>query len=181
MSIQADSTAIQLSIVVEAPLERAFRVFVGSECQWARVRAFEPPSRLVFSWPISPRWQIETELDRTSEVEVRFIAETAERTRVELEHRNLDAIGLCIRHRPGPLPCVAEERRGRPCGRRRSLPRRREAHHDEAHRHGEAAGELGDRRRRTTPTLGSAWRRRADSANLQALKRRLEVGSESPQ
>ena len=90
MSIQADSTAIQLSIVVEAPLERAFRVFVGSECQWARVRAFEPPSRLVFSWHISPRWQIETELDRTSEVEVRFIAETAERTRVELEHRDLD-------------------------------------------------------------------------------------------
>jgi uncharacterized protein YndB with AHSA1/START domain len=67
----------------------------GSECRWARVLAFEAPDRVVVSWDISPYWQIETDLDRTSEVEVRFIAETAERTRVELEHRNLD------RHGPG--------------------------------------------------------------------------------
>lgn len=65
----------------------------GSEYQWARVLAFEPPDRLLFSWDISPQWQIETDLDRTSEVEVRFIAESAERTRVELEHRNLDRHG----------------------------------------------------------------------------------------
>jgi uncharacterized protein YndB with AHSA1/START domain len=132
VSTHTDSTAIQLSIVVEAPLERAFHVFVddfdkikprehnmlavdiaetvfepraggrifdrgvdGSECQWARVVAFEPPDRLVCSWDISPRWQIETDRDKTSEVEVRFIAETPDRTRVELEHRNLD------RHGPG--------------------------------------------------------------------------------
>jgi uncharacterized protein YndB with AHSA1/START domain len=65
----------------------------GSECRWARVLAYEPPDRVVFSWDISPQWQVETDLDRTSEVEVRFIAETADCTRVELEHRNLDRHG----------------------------------------------------------------------------------------
>jgi len=65
----------------------------GSECQWARVLAYEPPDRIVFSWDINPMWQIETDLDKTSEVEVRFVAESAGRTRVELEHRNLDRHG----------------------------------------------------------------------------------------
>jgi uncharacterized protein YndB with AHSA1/START domain len=62
----------------------------GSECRWARVLAYEPPDRVVITWDISPAWQIETDLDKTSEVEVQFIAETPERTRVVLEHRNLD-------------------------------------------------------------------------------------------
>jgi uncharacterized protein YndB with AHSA1/START domain len=130
MSTQATDTSVSTSIVVEAPIERAFRVFTedfgsfkppehnllqveiaetvfephvgghlydrgvdGSECRWARIVAYEPPDRLVISWDISPRWQIETDLDKTSEVEVRFISETPERTRVELEHRNLDRHG----------------------------------------------------------------------------------------
>jgi uncharacterized protein YndB with AHSA1/START domain len=66
----------------------------GTECSWARVLEYEPPERVVFSWDISPQWQIETDPDKTSEVEVRFTAE-GPRTRVDLEHRNLE------RHGPG--------------------------------------------------------------------------------
>ncbi|MDQ8757452.1 SRPBCC family protein [Sphingosinicella sp. LHD-64] len=65
----------------------------GSECRWARVLAYEPPNRVLLSWNISPQWQIETDPDKTSEWEVRFTAETAHRTRVEIEHRNLERHG----------------------------------------------------------------------------------------
>ncbi len=67
----------------------------GSECRWARVLAYEPPTRVVFSWDISPRWHLEADPSHASEVEVRFVAVRPEQTRVELEHRNLD------RHGPG--------------------------------------------------------------------------------
>jgi uncharacterized protein YndB with AHSA1/START domain len=65
----------------------------GSECRWARVLAYEPPTRVVFSWDINLQWQIETDPERTSEIEIRFTAEDANRTRVDLEHRNLDRHG----------------------------------------------------------------------------------------
>jgi uncharacterized protein YndB with AHSA1/START domain len=132
MSVQATETSVRASIVVEAPVERAFRVFTeemsswwnpdhhilqaelagmvfeprvgghiydrgvdGSECRWARVLAYEPPNRVVFSWDITTQWQLETDPERTSEVEVQFTPEGADRTRIELEHRGLD------RHGPG--------------------------------------------------------------------------------
>jgi uncharacterized protein YndB with AHSA1/START domain len=130
MSTHAASTSVQTSIVVDAPIERAFSFFTegigswfpseynlldteivervfeprvggqvydrgadGSECHWARVLAYEPPTRVVISWDISPQWQIETDLEKTSEVEVRFIADGPDRTRLELEHRNIDRHG----------------------------------------------------------------------------------------
>jgi uncharacterized protein YndB with AHSA1/START domain len=130
MTTQIEQTAIRSEVVVEAPVERAFKVFTedfdrikprehnmlgvdieetvferraggriydrgvdGSECQWARVLVFDPPDRVVFAWDISPQWQIESDPAKASEVEVSFIAETPERTRVVLEHRNLDRHG----------------------------------------------------------------------------------------
>jgi uncharacterized protein YndB with AHSA1/START domain len=130
MSTQAAIASVKHSIVVEAPIGRAFKVFTedfgrfkpaehnllrvpiaetifeprvgghlydrgidGSECRWARVLAYEPPNRVLLSWNISPQWQIETDPNKTSEWEVRFTAETAHRTRVEIEHRHLDRHG----------------------------------------------------------------------------------------
>lgn len=65
----------------------------GTTCSWARVLVYEPPRRFAFSWDITPAWQIETDPRRTSEVDVRFISETSNRTRVELEHKHLDRHG----------------------------------------------------------------------------------------
>jgi uncharacterized protein YndB with AHSA1/START domain len=130
VSTHAATTSVQSSIVVDAPIERAFSFFTegigswfpseynlldteivervfeprvggrvydigadGNECHWARVLAYEPPTRVVISWDISPQWQIETDPEKTSEVEVRFTSEGTDRTRLELEHRNLDRHG----------------------------------------------------------------------------------------
>ncbi len=65
----------------------------GSECRWARVLVYEPPARVVISWDINVQWQLESDPDRTSEIEVRFVPEGPARTRVELEHRHLDRHG----------------------------------------------------------------------------------------
>ena len=77
------------------------RAVDGSECRWARILVYEPPARVVFSWDIGPQWQVETDPQMTSEVEVRFVAESAKSTRVELEHRHIE------RHGPG-WPAVAD-------------------------------------------------------------------------
>ncbi len=128
--MNASSTTVRSTIVVDVPISRAFEVFTqdfgsfkpaehnllrveiaatvfepkvggfiydrgidGSVCRWARVLAYEPPDRVLLSWDISPQWRIEEDPTKASEWEVRFIAETPQRTRVEIEHRHLDRHG----------------------------------------------------------------------------------------
>jgi uncharacterized protein YndB with AHSA1/START domain len=130
MTMQAVDTSVRASVVVDAPLDRAFSVFTdgidswwnrdhtigdeplarmvleprvggraygvgvrGGESDWGRVLAYEPPNRFVVSWDINLRWKRELDPEKASEVEVRFIAEDPNRTRVELEHRHLDRHG----------------------------------------------------------------------------------------
>jgi uncharacterized protein YndB with AHSA1/START domain len=63
----------------------------GSTCDWGRVLAWEPPVRLVLSWDINADWQPDADLK--TEIELRFIADGTDATRVELEHRKLDRYG----------------------------------------------------------------------------------------
>ena len=63
----------------------------GSTCQWGSVLAWEPNSRIVLTWDIDANWQYDPTLK--TEIEVRFNAVGADRTRVELEHRRLDRYG----------------------------------------------------------------------------------------
>jgi uncharacterized protein YndB with AHSA1/START domain len=63
----------------------------GSECEWGRVLAWEPPTRLVIAWQLDVSWQYDPEL--LTEVEVRFAEVGPGQTRVELEHRDLDRYG----------------------------------------------------------------------------------------
>ncbi len=124
------STSVRSSVVVDAPIDRAFAVFTeemstwwppehhilqaelaemvleprvgghiydrgtdGSECRWARVLAYDPPTRLVFSWNIALDWTLESDPGKTSEVEVQFREIGGGRTRVELEHRHIERHG----------------------------------------------------------------------------------------
>ena len=61
----------------------------GSECDWGRVLVWEPPDRVVLAWQISPAWKRDPGLH--TEIDVRFTAEDGGRTRVDLEHRGLEA------------------------------------------------------------------------------------------
>jgi uncharacterized protein YndB with AHSA1/START domain len=56
----------------------------GSEVQWGKVLAWEPPSRVLLGWQLNPQWQFDPNL--LTELEIRFTPD-GEGTLVELEHR----------------------------------------------------------------------------------------------
>jgi|SRR5829696_4461838 len=65
----------------------------GVECDWGTVLTWDPPHRLVLAWQLDGKWEYEPDLDRASEVEVRFVEEQPGRTRVEFSHGRLDRHG----------------------------------------------------------------------------------------
>ena len=67
------------------------RGFDSSECDVGKVLVWEPPARLVLAWQLTADWKFDPCL--ITEVEVRFIADGANATRVELEHRDLERYG----------------------------------------------------------------------------------------
>jgi Activator of Hsp90 ATPase homolog 1-like protein len=63
----------------------------GTKSYAGRVLRWDPPNALTLAWQITGEWQYDP--DFVTEVDVHFIAEAPDRTRVELEHRNLDRHG----------------------------------------------------------------------------------------
>ena len=63
----------------------------GNECDWGRVLAWEPPTRLMLTWELTAKWERDASFQ--TEIEALFIAESDEVTRVEFVHRNLDRYG----------------------------------------------------------------------------------------
>ncbi|MDB4957349.1 MAG: ATPase [Myxococcales bacterium] len=123
-----DVAPIRKQLTVEAPAERAFRVFTaqmttwwpkqhhigtsplqtcvvepkvdgrwyevredGSQCDWGKVLAWDPPRRLVLAWQLGVDFKFDPNL--VTEVEVVFTSLGPTRTRVDFEHRNLDRMG----------------------------------------------------------------------------------------
>ena len=62
----------------------------GAVCEWGKVLAWDPPRRIVLAWQLNADWAYDR--DFVTELEVRFVPD-GDRTRVELEHRNLERFG----------------------------------------------------------------------------------------
>jgi uncharacterized protein YndB with AHSA1/START domain len=63
----------------------------GTECEWGRVLAWNPPSGLTLAWQLDAAFKFDPAL--VTEVEVKFVPLDGGRTRVELEHRHLERFG----------------------------------------------------------------------------------------
>jgi uncharacterized protein YndB with AHSA1/START domain len=68
----------------------------GTDCDWGSVLVWEPPRRVVIAWQVSPAWQYEPDLSKSSEVEITFTPQAPGMTRVDLEHRCLERHGAGV-------------------------------------------------------------------------------------
>ena len=127
----ATDTTYTATITVEAPIDRAFKVFTegfdtwwprthhigtpdmaeaileqrvdgrwyergvdDSECDRGRVLAWDPPNHVAVSWHLNAEFKYDPDPEKASRVDVRFFPEGDDRTRVELEHSELDRHGV---------------------------------------------------------------------------------------
>ncbi len=63
----------------------------GTETNVGKIIVWEPPHRFVMTWDINSQWKPDTTIG--SEIEVKFIPDGANATRVELEHRKFEQMG----------------------------------------------------------------------------------------
>ena len=63
----------------------------GTQTNVGRIIVWEPPQRFVITWDINSKWKPDTTI--SSEVEVKFIPDGINGTRVELEHRKFEQMG----------------------------------------------------------------------------------------
>jgi uncharacterized protein YndB with AHSA1/START domain len=81
--------------VLEAHLDGRWfeRGVDGTECEWGRVLAWDPPNHVAMSWHLDGSWSYDPDPAKASRVDVRFVAENERVTRVELAHSGLDKHG----------------------------------------------------------------------------------------
>ena len=79
----------QSRVMIEGRVNGRFyeRASGGVEYEWGAVTIWEPPYRLSFTWYLGSGQQLPTRVD------VEFIALSASKTRVQLEHRGPELIG----------------------------------------------------------------------------------------
>ena len=65
----------------------------GSQCTVGTILEWDPPSRFVMTWQLTPDWSLEDDLERATKVEVVFEEAEGGGTRVSLEHRGFEAYG----------------------------------------------------------------------------------------
>ena len=88
------SADFKTAVVEEKVGGRWYEVGVdGSTCEWGKVLAYEPPSRVVLAWHTQPNWTHDPDPNHASRVEITFTDLGGGQTRVDLVHSDLENHG----------------------------------------------------------------------------------------